>query len=116
MPRPRRAAEGGLIYHALNRANARLTFFDNDDDYAAFERVLQQAVARFDIRLLSYSLMPNDFYFLLWPREYGDLSIFMRWLTMTHTQRWHAHHGMAGTGNRVRPGTSHSRCRRPSIS
>ena len=47
-PRPRRAAEGGLIYHALNRANARLAFFDNDDDYAAFERVLQQAVARFD--------------------------------------------------------------------
>jgi putative transposase len=40
MPRPRRAAEGGLIDHALNRSAARLTIFDSDDDYAAFERVL----------------------------------------------------------------------------
>ena len=23
----------------------------------------------------------------------------MRWLTVTHTQRWHAHHGTAGTGS-----------------
>ncbi len=87
MPRPRRAAEGDLIYHALNRANARLALFDDEDDYAAFERVLQQAVARFDMRLLSYCLMPDHFQLLLWPREDGDLSTFMRWLTMTHTQR-----------------------------
>jgi putative transposase len=99
MPRPPRAAEGGLIYHALNRANARLALFDNDDDYAAFERVLQQAVARFDMRLLAYCLMPDHFQLLLWPREDGDLSTFMRWLTMTHTQRWHAHHRTAGTGH-----------------
>ncbi len=96
MPRPRRAAEGGLIYHALNRANARLAIFDSDADYAAFERVLRQAVARFDMRLLAYCLMPNHFHLLLWPREDGDLSTLMRWLTMTHTQRWHAHHGTAG--------------------
>ena len=99
MPRPRRAAEGDLIYHALNRANARLALFDNEDDYAAFERVLQQAVARFDMRLLSYCLMPDHFHLLLWPREDGDLSTFMRWLTMTHTRRWHAQHGTAGTGH-----------------
>jgi len=30
MPRPRRAAEGGLIYHALNRANARLAILETD--------------------------------------------------------------------------------------
>ena len=116
MPGPRRAAEGGLIYHVLYRANARLAIFDNDDDYAAFERVLQQAVARFDMRLLIYGLMPDHFHLLLWPRGDGDLSTFMRWLTMTHTQRWHAHHGTAGTGHGIRAGTSHSRCSRTSIS
>lgn len=99
MPRPRRAAEGGLIYHALNRANARSAIFDDDGDYAAFERVLALAVARFDMRLLAYCVMPNHFHLLLWPREDGDLSRFMRWLTVTHTQRWHAHHGTAGTGH-----------------
>lgn len=99
MPRPPRAAEGGLIYHALNRANARLTIFQDDEDYAAFERVLAEAIARHDMRLLAYCLMPNHFHLLLWPRGDGDLSAFMRWLTVTHTQRWHAHHGTAGTGH-----------------
>ena len=87
------------MYHALNRANARLTIFDSDEDYIAFERVLAQAVARYDMRLLAYCLMPNHFHVLLWPHEDGDLSQFMRWLTVTHTQRWHAHHGTVGTGH-----------------
>jgi putative transposase len=99
MPRPRRAAEGVLIYHALNRAHARLAILDSDADYAAFEGVLQQAVARFDMRLLAYCVTPNHFQLLLWPREDGDLSAFVRWLTTTHTQRWHAHHTTAGTGH-----------------
>ncbi len=99
MPRPRRAAEGGLVYHALNRANARLAIFETDEDHAAFERVLAQAVVRHEMRLLAYCLMPNHFHLLLWPREDGDLSQFMRWLTVTHTQRRHAHHRTAGTGH-----------------
>jgi putative transposase len=99
MPRPRRAAEGGLIYRALNRANARLSIFETDDDYAAFERVLAQAVARHDMRLLAYCLMPDHFHLVLWPRADGDLSRFMQWLTLTHTQRRHARHGSAGTGH-----------------
>ena len=98
MPRPRRAAEGGLIYHTLNRANARLAIFDGDDDYAAFARVLDQAVTRSDMRLLAYCLMPNHFHLLVWPHEDNDLSTFMRWLTMTHTQRWHAPRHTAGHG------------------
>ena len=85
MPRPRRAAEGGLIYHALNRATARLAIFDSDDDYAAFERVLAQAVARHDMRLLAYCLMPNHFHLLLWPREDGAIALC--WVTWTSGAR-----------------------------
>jgi hypothetical protein len=36
MGRPRRAAQGGLVYHVLNRANARLPIFLKDADYEAF--------------------------------------------------------------------------------
>ncbi|HKI17855.1 MAG TPA: hypothetical protein VKA15_08235, partial [Isosphaeraceae bacterium] len=64
MPRPLRAAEGGLIYHALNRANARMTIFGSDDDYAAFQRVLGEALVRDDMRLLASCLMPNHFQLL----------------------------------------------------
>ena len=77
----------------------RLAVFASDADYAAFERVLRHAVARFDTRLLAYCLMLNHFHLRLWPREDGDLSTFMCWLTMTHTRRCHAHHRTAGTGH-----------------
>jgi REP element-mobilizing transposase RayT len=99
VPRPRRASEGGLIDHALNRANARLAIFQTDQEYAAFQRVLAEAVVRRHMRLLAYCLMPDHFHVLLWPREDGDLSRFMSWLTMTHTQLWHVHHRTAGTGH-----------------
>ena len=99
MGRPPRASEGGLIYHALNRANAQLTIFDDADEYDAFLRILDEAVARHEMRLLAYCAMPNHFHLLLWPRADGDLSRFMRWLTLTHTQRWHAHRRSAGSGH-----------------
>jgi REP element-mobilizing transposase RayT len=99
MGRPARAAQSGLVYHTLNRANARLAIFHDDGDFAAFERILAEAVTRFDMRLLAYCLMPNHFHVLLWPRGDGDLSQFMQWLSLTHTQRWHAHHHTAGSGH-----------------
>src|SRR4051794_28179659 len=99
MGRSLRTAEGGLVYHALNRGNARLAVFDDDGDYDAFLRVLGQAVAGCDMRLLAYCLMPNHFHLLLRPHGDGDLSRFMRWLTLTHTQRWHAHRRSAGAGH-----------------
>ena len=42
MPRRARSIEGGLVYHILNRSNARMTLFEKDEDYAAFERVLKE--------------------------------------------------------------------------
>jgi putative transposase len=99
MARTPRAAEGGFIYHALNRGNARLAIFDDEGDYDAFERVLAEAVSRYAMRLLAYCVMPNHFHVVLWPRGDGDLSQFMRWLTLTHTQRWHAQRRSAGAGH-----------------
>jgi len=99
MGRPVRAAQGGLVYHTLNRANARLAIFADNGDFAAFERIVAEAVTRSDMRLLAYCVMPNHFHLLLWPRGDGDLSDFMQWLTLTHTQRWHAHHHTAGSGH-----------------
>ena len=87
------------MYHVLNRANARLPIFDKPEDYEAFERVLVEGVQRYDMRLLAFCLMPNHWHMLVWPREDGDLSRFMGWITLTHTQRWHAHRGSAGTGH-----------------
>jgi putative transposase len=99
MGRPHRAALGGYVYHVLNRANARLRIFEHDEDYEAFEKVLLQAVERSETRLLAYCVMPNHWHLLVWPRKDGELSRFVGWLTLTHTQRWHAHRHSAGAGH-----------------
>ncbi len=48
-----RAADGGLIYHVLNRTIARLPMFEKDDDYKAIEQVLVEAVDRTWTRLVN---------------------------------------------------------------
>ncbi len=98
MPRRLRCNSGGYVYHALNRAVGRATLFHKDGDYAAFENALRQAKAWQPMRLLAYCLMPNHWHLVLWPAGDGDLSEFLRWLTVTHTQRYHAHYHTAGTG------------------
>ncbi len=99
MGRPKRVADGGLVYHVLNRANARITIFEKREDYDAFGRVLEEAVDRTRMRLLAYCVMPNHWHLVVRPLEDGDLSRFTGWLTLTHTQRWHAHRHSAGSGH-----------------
>jgi putative transposase len=88
-----------LVYHVLNRANGRMTLFNDDGDYAAFEHVLAQARERVSMRLLAYCVMPNHWHLIVWPRRDGDLSRFMNWLTLTHAQRWHTYRQTVGTGH-----------------
>ncbi|MCC6125519.1 MAG: transposase [Pirellulales bacterium] len=99
MPRIARMAPGGMVYHAINRAVARLPLFEKEADYAAFEEVLAEAQQKHPTRILAYCLMPNHWHFVLWPQEDGELTDFLRWLTHTHTMRWHAHHHTGGTGH-----------------
>jgi putative transposase len=99
MTRQARNAPGGLVYHVLNRANGRLRLFRKDEDFLAFEKVLLQAMQRHPVRLLDWCLMSNHWHFVVWPRRDNDLTEFFRWLTHTHTQRWHAHHGTSGMGH-----------------
>ena len=99
MPRAARVAPGGSVFHVLNRANGRLTLFRKDGDYLAFERLLVEAHRRCPIRLLDWCLMPNHWHMVLWPRRDGELSEFLRWLTLTHAQRWKNAHGAVGHGH-----------------
>ena len=99
MPRPLRKAAGGVVYHVINRANGRLRIFKKPADFLAFERVISQAIEQVNMRICGYCIMGTHWHFLLWPREDGDLSEFMKWLTVTHTSRWHKAHGPDSTGH-----------------
>ena len=100
MGRPKRVDLGGYVYHVLNRSNGRAPIFLKNGDYEAFLRIAAQALDHVPgMRLLSYCLMPNHWHLVLWPRADGELSDFVHWLTLTHTQRWHAHYRDVGTGH-----------------
>src|SRR5665213_1018344 len=98
MPRRARGPMPEFVYHVMNRGVRRATLFEEPCDYIAFERVLMQTLHRFPVRVLAYCAMPNHWHLIVWPTAPGELSNFMRWLTGTHAQRWHAYHGTSGTG------------------
>ncbi len=99
MPRVARTDVGGQVYHVLNRANARVQIFDDKKDYERFEQILEEAVDRYDMRLLVYCVMPNHWHLVLYSKQDGDLSSFMGWLTNTYTRRWHAAKDTIGEGH-----------------
>ena len=99
MARHARVAPGGLVYHVLNRAVARLPLFRKAEDYAAFERILLEAQARHPTRLLAWCFMKNHWHLVIWPRKDGELSAFVRWLAHTHAMRWHVAHKTVGCGH-----------------
>jgi len=99
MPRINRVDVGREIYHVLNRANARVQIFDNDKDYLQFEEILEEAVEKFNMRLLAYCVMPNHWHLVLHSRKDGDLQQFMSWLNNTHTRRWHVAKDTIGQGH-----------------
>ena len=99
MPRIERIDVGDQIYHVINRANARAQIFDTDADYKQFEFILEEAVEKFNMRILAYCLMPNHWHLVLYPKHDGDLSKFMSWLTNTHTRRWHTTKKTIGHGH-----------------
>jgi putative transposase len=75
--------------------------FLKDEDFDAFERILDEAFRRVPLRILGYCVMPNHWHMVVWPREGRDhdVSEFLRWQTVTHAQRWHAHYHTAGSGH-----------------
>jgi len=99
MPRVPRVDIGGEIYHVINRANGRTTIFHKKENYIHFEKLFAEAKKRVDMRIVAYCLMPNHWHLVLHPRNDGDLSLFMQWLTLTHTQQYHARTKTIGYGH-----------------
>jgi len=89
---------GGLVYHVFNRAVGRRRIFHTDEEFDAFDRVVGEGQARTGMRVCGYCVLPNHWHMVLWPRKDGELSEFMRWLTVTHAQRMHARRRTAGQG------------------
>jgi len=99
MGRPKRPDEAGCLYHALNRGNARVAIFRKPADFDSFEGILAEGVQRYPCQILAYQLMPTHWHFVLRPTEDGGMSNFLRWVSLTHTMRFHSHYRSVGTGH-----------------
>ena len=99
MPRKKRVDEAGGIYHALNRGKARQLLFHKPQDYQAFLRTLGDGLAKYPVQLISFCLMPNHWHLVVRPEQDGMMGRMLRWVTATHTQRFHAHYQTAGSGH-----------------
>lgn len=99
MPRTARIAPGGMVFHVFNRGVGKNDLFFDDDDYLAFESIIEETLEKRPMRILSYCLMPNHWHFVLWPENEGDLARFMQRLTVTHVTRWQKHYEQVGFGH-----------------
>jgi len=62
----------------INRAVARLTLFEKESDYEAFDRVLALAYSRVPLPIYSYIVMPNHWHFVVQPQTDTQLTEFFR--------------------------------------
>lgn len=99
MGRKERIDVADLVYHVINRANARARIFKEENDYLEFEYLLSELKETFDIRILAYIIMPNHWHLLLSPRNDGDLSKSMQWLGTTHARRIRTQTRTVGEGH-----------------
>ncbi len=99
MGRSHRVDIGDMVYHVVNRANFRSRLFTKDQHYQQFLDILKEGLELVPMRILAYCLMPNHWHLVLHPRNDGDLSKFMHWVTLTHTQRYHAKTKTIGYGH-----------------
>lgn len=95
MPRPLRPIADDLIYHVINRGNARQPVFSKDDDYLAFLKAVGDLKQRKPFELYGYCLMTNHIHLLLRPRGVS-ISRIVQSLMVSHTQRYHRCHGTCG--------------------
>jgi len=79
MPRPERIVVPGLPHHITHRGNRRQLVFREQDDYQIYLRLLRKAKERFEVKLWSYSLMPNHVHLIAVPGHRESLSEAVQW-------------------------------------
>jgi putative transposase len=83
----------------LKQGNGRQEIFHKAEAYAAFERILAEAMGAYDVTLFCFQLMPSHWHLVLRPNADGELSRFMGWITATHTMHYWAHDHTSGEGH-----------------
>ena len=87
MPRPLRIEYPGAIYHVMSRGDRREMIFLDEIDRHCFLETLGQTCAKTGWQVHAYVLMGNHFHVVVETPQ-ANLSLGMKWLLGTFTQRW----------------------------
>ena len=88
-----------MVFHVLNRGVSRRTLFEKDQDFLAFERVVEETLRTCRMRICAYTVLSNHWHFVLWPETDGELAAFMQQMTNMHVKRWKEHRHEIGYGH-----------------
>ena len=95
MARSPRVRAADVVYHVTARGVRRLEVFQDDLDYARFERLLRTVVDERRWLVHAYCQMPNHYHLLLSTPD-ADISEGMCWLNGVYARWFNARHGYSG--------------------
>ena len=95
MARALRLEFAEALYHLCARGNRRDRIFADDKDRARFLQLTQQSLARYEVELHAYVLLPNHFHFLARTRK-ANLSRWMHWLMAAYSIYFNRRHQSGG--------------------
>ena len=72
----------------MARNALRQTLFSSDAAYGDFENLVSESLGLFPIPILTYTVMPNHWHFVVRPNTKEELSEFFQYLAGTHGKRF----------------------------
>jgi putative transposase len=98
MARKHRIIFADCVYHVCNRGSRKGVLFDSYDDYDDYLQLMEEARAKYCMRITAFSLMRTHVHFVLWPRTDSALQAFMKKVSEEQAQDFHRKHNSRGTG------------------
>ena len=87
------------MFHVINRGVGRMKLLFKDQNYEAFQGIIEESLEAQTMRIYAHCLLPNQWHLVLRPEHDGDLAAFIQRFTTKHVRRWQFHRGKAGTGH-----------------
>lgn len=101
MARPLRIEYPNAYYHVSNKADNTGGLFPSEQYYQAFLDGVHEAASRFNVDVLGWCLLKNEYHLLIKTPE-GNLSRFMRQVDGLYTQYYQKHRRKRGSVFRAR--------------
>ncbi len=84
-----------ILFHVINRGNAKQIIFHDEQDFQLYLDLLQHYKKKFDVRIYHFVLMSNHTHLLLEPMQENTISRFMLGIDLTYARYFNQkYHGV----------------------